>query len=205
MKIALVPSRWLGLDELRPTLRRFLRRHCRDGAELEDVLQETLLRAARYRDSLADPRNLRSWTQRIAVNVLRDRVRRGRRQRRVECGDEPIACVEGREAIPGECGEDVQLRVGTFVVDRRVALAELGVVFGELKPADRAVLRSYYAGEQSCALTAGECDIPAGLVKIRLFRARKRLMRALRRRLAALPEAEREWSAPMNEELAGVA
>src|SRR5262249_2916342 len=51
--------RWYGLEELRPLLRNFLRRHCRDGFELEDVVQETLLRAARYRGSLSDSRNLR--------------------------------------------------------------------------------------------------------------------------------------------------
>lgn len=205
VEIALVPSRWLGLDELRPTLRMFLRRHCRDGGEVEDVLQETLLRAARYRDSLVDARNLRSWTQRIAVNVLRDRVRRSRRQARVERAEENLDLAEGRERIPGEFEEEVKLTVGATVVDRRVALAKLDEVFGELKADDRAVLRSYYGGAQSCADTAGECDIPSSLVKVRLFRARKRLMRALRRKLVALSESERESPPSFGEELVGVA
>ncbi|MBI5432903.1 MAG: RNA polymerase sigma factor [Planctomycetes bacterium] len=205
MHIAVRPSRWLGLNELRPTLRAFLRRHCRDGGEVEDVLQETLLRAARYRGTLADPRTLRGWTQRIAVNVLRDRMRRARRQKRFENGEEFLDLAEGRETIPGECAEDVQLRVGSMVIDRQVALAQLADVFGELKPADRAVLRSYYTGEQSCARTAGECAIPTGLVKVRLFRARQRLLRALRRRLATLPDSEREWCQAFGDGLAGVA
>lgn len=205
MNTADLPSRWLGLDELRPGLRAFLRRHCRDGAELEDVLQETLLRAARYRGSLSDPRNLRGWTQRIALNVLRDRLRRGRRQRRVEAGEECLDLTEGREAIPGELDEGVHLRLGSFLVDRRVALAELDQAVEELKPADRAVLRSYYGGAQSCAATASECGISSSLVKVRLFRARKRLMRVLRRRLGTLSESQREWPLPHGEGLVGVA
>ena len=205
METALLPSPWFGLDELRPSLHEYLRRHCRDLSELDDVLQETLLRAARYRGSLSDARNLRGWAQRIALNVLRDRARRVRRHRHVEGSDEGLDSVEGHESIPGEIGEDLQLRVGRLVVDRRVALSELVLAFDELKPADRAVLRSFYQGEQSSAQTAGECDIPLGLVKVRLFRARKRLLRALRRRIAALPESHREWPAACGDGLAGVA
>ena len=106
---------------------------------------------------------------------------------------------------PGDFGEDVLVRVGPTSVDRRVALAKLGEVFGELRADDRAVLSSYYGGAQSCAETACECGIPSPLVKVRLFRARRRLMRALRRRLLGLPESQREWPATFGEGFAGVA
>ncbi len=199
MELALHPPRWTGLEDLRPTLRTHLRRQCRDASELEDVVQETLLRAARYRGSLADPRNLRCWTLRIAVNVMRDRVRREARALRAESNDDGLDRKEGREPIPGEFDEETQLRVGDFVVDRRVALRALAEVLEELRADDRAVLCAFYRGRQDCAITAAECGIAANLVKVRLFRARRRLQRAMHVRLAGLSESQREYSAPDGE------
>ncbi|MCK6445184.1 MAG: RNA polymerase sigma factor [Planctomycetes bacterium] len=183
MNIAVSPARWLGLDDLRPTLRSFLRTRCPDRSELEDVLHETLLRAARYRHSLADPRNLSGWTHSIAVNVVRDRARRLRRQERMESGNQLFDGLIGREPIPGEEDHDDLLRFGPLVVERAVALRELEAALLELKPADREVLESYYHDERSCGETADMCGIPSPLVKVRLYRARQRLMRTLRRRL----------------------
>lgn len=183
MNIAVSPARWLGLDELRPTLRSFLRTRCPDRGELEDVLHETLLRAARYRHSLADPRNLSGWTHSIAVNVVRDRARRLRRQERMESGNQLFDGLMGREPIPGEENHDDLLQFGSMVVERAVALRELEAALLELKPADREVLCSYYHDERSCGETAEVCGIPSPLVKVRLFRARQRLLRSLRRRL----------------------
>jgi DNA-directed RNA polymerase specialized sigma24 family protein len=79
MDLAIEPLRWSGLEELRPSLQRLLARRCRDAAELDDVVQETLLRAARYRAKLSERERLRGWAMRIAINVLRDRVRRRER------------------------------------------------------------------------------------------------------------------------------
>ena len=67
---------WRGLAELEPQVRAFARRRCRDMHELDDVVQETLLRAARYRRGLTDETRLKSWTLRIAANVMRDRLDR---------------------------------------------------------------------------------------------------------------------------------
>jgi RNA polymerase sigma factor (sigma-70 family) len=186
-------------------LRAYLRRRCRDRGEVEDVLQETLLRAARYRATLSDTKYLRTWTMRIAVNVMNDRVRRLRRRHHVERDDELLDRLEGREPIPGDVEPEAELHVGTLVVDRNVALSHLAAVFGELRSADRAVLRSYYEGKQSCAQTADECGIPSELVKVRLFRARRRLLRALHRRLATISTKERSRSPAFGERLATVA
>jgi DNA-directed RNA polymerase specialized sigma24 family protein len=94
--------------------------------------------------------------------------------------------------VPGDPPEDVQLRVGSLVIDRRVALGLLDEVLDELRPDDRTVLAAFYKGGQDCAAAAIQCGIPLNLVKVRLFRARRRLRGALRRKLARLSGEEQE-------------
>lgn len=173
---------WSGLQDLEPVLRGYLGRRCRDDSEVDDVIQETLLRAARYRGSLADPARLRGWALRIASNVLRDYVRRECRLKRAEMTEEGLDNLEGREPAPEEGGDDLEFVLGQLVVERPAALHHLERALEELRQDDRRVLQSFYGGRQCCSVTAVECDIPRGLVKVRLFRARKRLGRVLRRR-----------------------
>jgi len=176
---------WSGLAELRPVVRRFLGRRCRDDSEAEDISQETLLRASRYRGSLSDASCLRPWLLRIALNVLRDHVRRERRLPRVEVDPTMFDLVEGREGIPGEPREDASVDLDGALVEKPRALVELCDAKQGLRTPDRIVLDSHYEAGRSCKETAFVCEIPAYLVKVRLFRARKRLQRVLRTRLRA--------------------
>jgi len=175
-----VVETWSGLAELRPVLRRFLLRRCRDDSEAEDIVQETLLRASRYRGGLADPDRLRPWLLRIAANLLRDHVRRERRLPRVEVDQEMFERIEGRERAPGETREDLHVQLDGALVERPSALDQLWSAKERLGAPDRTVLDSHYEAGRSCRETAVVCEIPAYLVKVRLFRARKRLQRALR-------------------------
>jgi RNA polymerase sigma factor (sigma-70 family) len=82
--------------------REALGRHCsyllRSSADAEDALQDTLLRAWRYRDSLTadDPR---PWLYRIATNACRDvQVRRDPRCTSLE--DEPSEPAAPRDQRP---------------------------------------------------------------------------------------------------------
>lgn len=187
--------RWRGLEDLRPALKGFLKRRCRDGFELDDVVQETLLRAARYRRTLCDPTRLRGWTLRIAVNVLRDRVRRETRIACFEVSEERLDDCLGREPIPGDQDPQGRLLIAAKLYERKLVLQLLSECLEEQKLEDRNVLRSYYGGHQSCAATAADCQIPIGLVKVRLFRARQRLLRALRKRLVLEEEEEQALEA----------
>ena len=58
---------WTGLAEMEPLVRVYARRRCKDSHELDDIVQETLLRAARYRPRLLDGQKLKGWTLRIAA------------------------------------------------------------------------------------------------------------------------------------------
>jgi RNA polymerase sigma-70 factor (ECF subfamily) len=174
---------WSGLAEMWPVVGRYLARHCRDESEVEDLVQEALLRASRYRGTLVDPARLRPWLLRIALNVLRDHVRRERRMPRTEVDQDAFELIEGREGVPGESREDLQVQLDGTVVEKPRALVHLCDAREELRSRDRIVLDSHYEAGRSCRETAFVCEIPHSLVKVRLFRARKRLQRVLRSRL----------------------
>ena len=176
---------WIGLEELRPMLRRFLLRRCRDQNEVEDLVQETLMRAARYRGHLMRRDRLRSWAMQIASNVLRDHLRRAVRRPLVGVKEEILEEVLGGEQFPGELLEGDLLELEGDEFDKQVVLGMLARSLKGLVHHDQLVLSSYYGGGQCTAVTASVCGIRQDLVKVRLFRARRRLERAVRRRLAA--------------------
>ncbi len=180
MEIDHVEGTWSGLAELRPAVRDFLFRRCRDESEAEDIAQDTLIRASRYRGSLAQAQRLRPWLLRIALNVLRDHVRRERRLPRVEADHEILDRIEGREDVPGDVREDVQVELEGALVEKPKVLVQLWDAKNRLRRRDRLVLDSHYEAGRSCGETALVCEIPRDLVKVRLFRARRRLHRALR-------------------------
>jgi RNA polymerase sigma-70 factor (ECF subfamily) len=177
-------SEWEGLEDLRPGLRRYLWGRCRDENEVEDIVQETLVRAARYRRGLVSPARLRSWVTRIGANVLRDHARRAGKRPSVGHDEELFQGLECPGPVPGELREDDGFDLGPEVVDKSVLLAHVSRAFLGLFERDQRVLRSYYVGGMDSRSTARVCDIPPELVKVRLFRARRRLERAVRVRIA---------------------
>jgi RNA polymerase sigma factor (sigma-70 family) len=185
------PACWRGLADMEVHVRAFARRRCRDSHELDDVVQETLLRAARYRAGLADEGRLKPWTLRIAANVVRDRKRRagGVEFQDPEAGD--LALVEGKEADPGSAGEWVRLTEFGVVMEHDALVGHVSRVISELAPHDARVLQSYYSEPVSTARAADECGVGTALVKTRLYRARRRLRRRLTLVLDLLPWVER--------------
>ena len=73
------------LEGLRPALTGYCYRMLGSGFEAEDATQETMIRAWRRADTLADPAALKSWVFRIATNVCLDQIEgRERRARPVD-------------------------------------------------------------------------------------------------------------------------
>ena len=180
MELETVAEPWSGLAELRPAVHDFLFRRCRDESEAEDIVQDTLIRASRYRGSLSEAKRLRPWLMRIALNVLRDHVKRERRMPRVEADHEILDRLEGREDVPGDVREDVQVELEGALVEKPRVLVQLWDAKNRMRRRDRLVLDSHYEAGRSCGETALVCEIPRDLVKVRLYRARRRLHRALR-------------------------
>ena len=181
-------SSWKDLDGEIPVLRRFLSSRCRDDFESDDVIQETLLRAARYRRHLHNPEKMRAWILSIARNVLSDRFRRERRLGRPIVGDDTLAAeVPCPSSLPN---------VQTITVDgvsspTDEVLGLLDVALEKLKRRDRDVVSNYYGGAMSCRETAESCDLPVELVKVRLFRARNRLRKYVQTGLSMQAAEER--------------
>jgi RNA polymerase sigma-70 factor (ECF subfamily) len=73
----------------------------------EDVVQETMLRAWRSRDSLKDPGMLRSWLYRIATNTCLDELKR--RPRRALASDLYPSAADPRGAVAPPIEEPVWL------------------------------------------------------------------------------------------------
>ena len=191
---------WRGVDGLPDYLRRVLASRCRDESELEDVVQEACVRAARYRASLADEDRLRPWAARIALNVLKSRARRlqDARQRPLEEGEEEALAQPEREPHAPDA-----FRAGPWVVDREEALEHLRLAMAGMRDDDRRLLSAFYGGGESCRLAARVCELTPGLAKVRLFRARQRLQRLVRRRIGLAASC---WIDPAGgaHELAGV-
>ncbi len=182
---------WRGLPEMEPFVRAFARRRCRDLHDLDDVVQETLLRAARYRHGLTDETRLKPWTLRIAANVVRDRMRRELSIQCLQAEEDELAMLEGHEVDPGSAGEWMRLTEFGVVMEHDALAAHVSRVICELPSADARVLRSYYCDPISSARAAAACGVANELVKTRLFRARRRLRRRLYLVLDLLPWVER--------------
>ncbi|MGQ0838880.1 sigma-70 family RNA polymerase sigma factor [Actinokineospora sp.] len=131
-----------------------------DRAAAEDVVQETLLRAWKHADKLADDGkgSVRGWLLTVARNIVTDRVR-ARAARPQEVG-EPLD-------VPGVERDHAQ-----DVVD---SMAVLGAM-DHLSPEHRAVLVELYYRGRSVAEAARVLGIPPGTVKSRSYHA----LRALR-------------------------
>jgi RNA polymerase sigma-70 factor, ECF subfamily len=76
------------LERHRPALTGYCYRMLGSGFEAEDATQETMVRAWRRADTLAEPAALKSWLFRIATNVCLDQIAdRKRRARPVDLAD----------------------------------------------------------------------------------------------------------------------
>lgn len=170
---------WEGLEEMRAALHAFLVRQCPDENDIEDVIQETFLRAARYRRAHR-VKSLRPWAMRIALNVLADARRRVVRTQAEPGDDGPF----DPPAPPTDNPADSGYRVGREWLDREAAGVLLRSSLEGLRAGDRALLGSFYANDLCTASAARACDLPRRLVKVRLYRARQRLLQALQQRIA---------------------
>jgi RNA polymerase sigma factor (sigma-70 family) len=131
------------------------RRYARTGIDIDDIVQETLLRAWRKRGQCRTADDPLPWVSRIAHNE--GRRYRAKHGREVLLAD-PQPEGEGSLANPEPLGEGLAEPLGE----------ELALVV-ELR----------YGQDQTHQAIAGQLDMPVGTVKARLHRARRRLKEAL--------------------------
>ena len=129
--------------------------------DLDDMVQETFLRAYKGLPRLRDHSRFGAFVHRIAQNIAIDRLRRG-----------------GREAVSLE---DVNLEPQTATEprdDREEHLAQVRALVGRLPPALREAVLMFYFERHSHAEIAGMLGITEAAVNQRLHRARVQLREA---------------------------
>jgi RNA polymerase sigma-70 factor (ECF subfamily) len=141
-------------DELSRQCLREARRVTRTSSEAEDVSQEALLRAWRYRDRCRDPGSRSAWLARICHNEAR-RPRAGSR--------ESAPLEEDALEVPAEGPESLVERLSV-----RSALSDLS-------EADRKLAWLRYGLDYTQPAAADALGIPEGTAKVRLHRIRATL------------------------------
>jgi RNA polymerase sigma-70 factor (ECF subfamily) len=163
--------------------------------DAEDLVQETLMRAWRRRESFEGRASVRAWLYKIATNACLDALKR--RPRRVLPAD-VVPAAAPDSAVPAASEDQAWLEpypdhllvegVDDTVVRREtIELAFLAAI-QHLPPRQRAVLILRDVVGWSAMETAGLLDVSVAAVKSALQRARA----TLRKRM---PEHRTEWSA----------
>ena len=136
----------------RLTLQRYLRRIVNDPQRVEELVQETLLRAWLHADHLsATGVPVQPWLYRVARNIAIDELRY-RQVRPVE----PVA-DPGARMVSADPAEQVVTRVDLFrALDR-------------LPPGHRRVLVEIFFRSRTISEVATQLSIPLGTVKSRLY------------------------------------
>ena len=168
-------SAWEGLEERRGRLERKVSQWSRDKSVVDDVVQETMMRAARFRMGLREPVRLDAWMERIAWNVLM-----GVCSREARWG---VSIVEnckldgnlGREPDPEiELIEDVTWVCDKEVESHRVSALLEGAV-RSLSKGEQHLIHLAYTKLMSPAAISAELGLRRTVVKSRLYRIRKKL------------------------------
>ena len=176
---------WDGIEELRGGLERKVSRWSRDKSEVDDVVQETMIRAARYRVSLRESNRMDSWMARIAWNVLKSL--RGREAGR------PISVLEnvhldsneGREPDPLIGLFDDVLWVRGVEVERGRLASLLEGAIRALPDPEKRMVEAAYKWQMSPGAISEKFGVRRVLVKSRLYRIRQKLHRRVLEALGA--------------------
>lgn len=156
------------------------RHYVRDSAEVEDVAQETFLKAFRNLETFQQQSAFSTWLVRIAINTALDSLKRR--------GRSPVRAVEDLEAVPARPGRsvappDAGMRAEETARVTREVLEDLPAIF-------RTVLLLREFEGLSYQEMADMLGISIGTVESRLFRARARFKERLLERHPEFAEEE---------------
>jgi RNA polymerase sigma-70 factor (ECF subfamily) len=134
----------------------------RDSQDAEDLVQDTLVKAMRYRDNFREGTNIRGWLYTIMRNIFINNYKRKRFQNTVvDTSENQVHLHTG--AAPAM--DTVTTVIHTADIERAIA---------SLKPEFRIPFTRFVEGYHYDEI-AEEMGIPMGTVKSRIFHARKKL------------------------------
>ncbi len=135
-------------------------------ADLEDLVQETFIRAFRNLKSWQPHKPFSHWLKRIAVNVGRDYYRHNRNARFTDSASEDIEAVAAPSSEPG-----------TF--SSAGCTQEAQWLLAKLKPDDRTLLTLHYLNGMRLREIAEHLGWSVSKTKVRSLRAKRKLKRIL--------------------------
>ncbi len=146
-----------------------LHRYERDAHKVEDLAQETFVKAWRALEQFDGRAPFEHWLSRIAVRVALDHLRREKRRRNEiglpELGEDALDWLRRDEANTG--------------LDSRAAAEILDLALRELSPADRVVITMQEIEGRSVKEIGAAMGVSGVAVRVRAMRARMKLKRAV--------------------------
>jgi len=152
------------------------RNYTRSAVEVEDIVQDTFLKAYRRLDSFQHQASFSTWLQRIAINTALDLLKRH--------GRSPVTAVEDPELL-ASTGDLAGSARRVMAPDARLEREEIAEVtqrvLEELPDIFRTVLVLREFEDRAYQEIADLLGVSIGTVESRLFRARARFKEALLR------------------------
>jgi len=154
------------IAQLRSTLKGFTRRFTTNREEMEDLVQDTILKALTYRDKFTDGTNLKGWLFTIMRNTFINNYRKNQRAKTIhdDTRDLYFLNVEDRYTFNLPASSLEFKEIWKHVNDLREDL---------MKP-----FKMYTTGYKYQEI-AKHLGIPIGTVKNRIFHARKEIQKRL--------------------------
>ncbi len=141
-------------------------RQCRDAELAEEITQDTFVRIVDKLSDYAERGQFESWLFRIALNRLRDEMRRRKRQ---------ATPVDWHQTPPEALGYNPDQDGPAQHLQQAERHEQLRQAFDRLPEADRVVLGLRFNGDLSFQQIADTLEQPLGTVLARSHRALKKL------------------------------
>lgn len=152
---------------------------CHEDAE--EALAEVFVKVWRAAAGFKGDCSFATWLYKIATNTARDALRARRTRQEVPIEDVTVRGVELSERVEATTGDPLAYAVAA---EERIRLLE---AMAGLSEDDRLLVTLYHFRECDYAQIEQITGIPAGNLKVKLFRARRRL-----RQLLAAKEMEED-------------
>jgi RNA polymerase sigma factor (sigma-70 family) len=155
------------LVNLRDSLKSFALSLTANRNEAEDLLQETLFKALKYKDQFVEKTNLKAWTYTIMKNTFINNYRRAIKQNTAFDSTKDLYFLNFSQDSGIDSPESLY------------STAEIQKAIHSLEDEYRRPFEMHVAGFKYKEI-ADELELPIGTVKSRIFFTRQRLMKMLK-------------------------